>query len=779
MISARSHLRSTIARYAWLASLVLWAETIAAAFWPAATLVGAFLVLALLGIPPLLPGTVHLLLLIAVAGSFLYLMRRGVRSIAAPSRKAAERRVERDSGLLHRPFDTLEDHPAGNAGPTTIALWLIHQERRRAEIKRLRLAPPRPDLPLRDPRAIRLLVLASLLLCLVVAGPRSGALILDSLTPTFGTAPAVPPVEAWIKPPAYTGMAPILLKDGVKAAIQVPTGSTLEAHVSTGSRVPHLVEDDLKVDFKPIEGGGFSLDQTLTASGTVRIRRGLSTLARWHIAIIPDHPPTVAFGQRPLPMESGALKIDYKAADDYGVTSVSFKARLAPGHPGIVAPPIDITLASDQNAKDLRGISFQDLTAHPWAGMAVIAKLTATDAAGQKGESEEIPLILPERIFLNPTARTLVEIRKHLILNQMPHFQIAMQIANIAVHPELFGEDLSVFLALKAATVETRLIARDGDEALANVEDLLWNAALKIEDGDRPEAEKALRSAEDALEKALKNPNTPASEIARLTKILKDAMNREIDAMAENLRKQEAQNGQKQEQPVDPNTQVLERSDLDQQLDKMSQMAQQGSRDAAQDMLDYIKNLLENMRAGRGGNSKANEQAKKSLEDLKELSKKQRDMENGSNPNAAQDQEALRQSLGDTARQIGESMGNIPQSMGAADKAMRNAAKALQRGSKGGAQGEQEEAAQQLDKAADSLSDQISQQGETELKGNGNGDRDPFGRARFDKGQSVKVPTDREMQRSREILDELRKRASEHDRPRLELDYLKRLLQQY
>ena len=65
------------------------------------------------------------------------------------------------------------------------------------------------------------------------------------------------------------------------------------------------------------------------------------------------------------------------------------------------------------------------------------------------------------------------------------------------------------------------------------------------------------------------------------------------------------------------------------------------------------------------------------------------------------------------------------------------------------------------------------------MKGDGKGDRDPLGRARFDAGKSVKVPTDREMQRSREILDELRKRAGEHGRPRPELDYLQRLLQQY
>jgi hypothetical protein len=126
-------------------------------------------------------------------------------------------------------------------------------------------------------------------------------------------------------------------------------------------------------------------------------------------------------------------------------------------------------------------------------------------------------------------------------------------------------------------------------------------------------------------------------------------------------------------------------------------------------------------------------------------------------------------------------MGNIPQAMSEADKAMRSATKALQRGTKGGAQGDQEDAAGKLDEAAQDLSDQLSQQqgNETIMKGEGEGNKDPLGRSRFDTGRSVHVPTDREMQRSRAILDELRKRAGEHERPRQELDYLKRLLQQY
>jgi uncharacterized protein (TIGR02302 family) len=778
MTSGPSRLDSRIAWFAGLARVVLWLESAAAAFWPAVTLVGLFVILAVFAIPTALPAWLHLIFLVAYLAALGVAVRHGLRQLVLPSHGTAERKVERDSALSHRPFETLTDHPAGVENDETAAmLWRLHQERKRAEIGRLRVALPQPNLPERDPWALRLLVAITLILGIAIAGPRTGRLIMAALTPEFGSSAAVIPVEAWVKPPAYTGLAPILLKNDSEARVPVPTGSTLEIHVTGGSSTPRLALGDARENFKHIEGGGFAITKVLTTPGDLSVHRGwFTTLSRWHIDIIPDQLPVIEFTAPPSVMQSSAIKFDYHATDDYGVASIALKARRVPGQPDVVADPIDITLASGQTEKELRGSSYQDLTAHPWAGMQVLVKLVATDVAGQTGESQEAVFRLPERRFINGTAMEIVKIRKHVIFDDEPRFRLALELFNLAQNPQVFGDDLSVFLALKAAATELRRASPHDDDATADIEDLLWNAALKVEDGNRPQAEKDLRTAEEALEKALKDPNTPPSEIARLTQNLKDAMNRDLQAMAENLRKQ-MDAGQKQDD-ADPNTPTIDQHELNDQVDKMNQMAQAGSRDAAQDMLDYIKQLLENMKAGAG---KASEQGKKSLQDLKEMAKKQRDLENGSDPKAAEQQEALRKALGESARQIGEAMGNIPQALSEADKAMRNATKALQRGTKGGAQGDQENAAGKLDEAAEDLSEQLSQQqgNETIMKGEGEGNRDPLGRARFDTGRSVHVPTDREMQRSREILDELRKRASEHERPRQELDYLKRLLQQY
>jgi len=61
--------------------------------------------------------------------------------------------------------------------------------------------------------------------------------------------------------------------------------------------------------------------------------------------------------------------------------------------------------------------------------------------------------------------------------------------------------------------------------------------------------------------------------------------------------------------------------------------------------------------------------------------------------------------------------------------------------------------------------------------------RDPLGRPMtnggdYDQGD-VKIPDWSTMQKARAILDELRRRAGERDRPEIELDYIDRLLQRF
>ena len=62
-------------------------------------------------------------------------------------------------------------------------------------------------------------------------------------------------------------------------------------------------------------------------------------------------------------------------------------------------------------------------------------------------------------------------------------------------------------------------------------------------------------------------------------------------------------------------------------------------------------------------------------------------------------------------------------------------------------------------------------------------ERDPFGRPTSSNGtvdqSGVRIPDENTLQKSRQILDELRRRAGERSRPLIELDYIERLLKRF
>jgi hypothetical protein len=93
-------------------------------------------------------------------------------------------------------------------------------------------------------------------------------------------------------------------------------------------------------------------------------------------------------------------------------------------------------------------------------------------------------------------------------------------------------------------------------------------------------------------------------------------------------------------------------------------------------------------------------------------------------------------------------------------------------------------ALERLRKGAQSMAEQMMQNGDAQAgQGPGNNGRDPLGRPdrsnRPDLGLSVKVPDEIDIQRAREVLDELRRRLGDPARPGFELDYLERLIKPF
>ena len=360
-----------------LARLVLWFERLLPALLPAGRVAGVFLCVALLDVLPLLPWWAHAGLLAVTAAAILVLLWRGLTGLTPPDATAADRRLERDSGLTHRPLAALTDRPATDDA-TSLALWRAHVARGLARVRRLHLRWPRPGLAALDLRALRHAVLLGLVVTLVIAGRDAPGRLMAALEPGLPR-PAQPretQIQAWVTPPAYTGVAPVFLKPD-HPAVAVPLSARLTVNVTGGMPgvgAPDLVIDGTRTPFTALDQSSFQVEHTLGSNTRIVVTRGGQDLAAWDIAVIPDQPPLAWWTEPPGRSDSGPrIRLPWSASDDYGVAKLRAELRLSarPEAPPIV---IDIPLPGG-SPKSAHGLLPRDLIAHPWAGLNVSARL--------------------------------------------------------------------------------------------------------------------------------------------------------------------------------------------------------------------------------------------------------------------------------------------------------------------------------------------------------------------------------------------------------------------
>lgn len=820
---------------------LLW-ERLWPAVWPAVLVAGLFLVVALLDLLPYLPGWLHLLVLLGFAAAFALALWRNLSGFRFPDLGAAARRLERDGGVLHRPLSALVDRPAGRGDPAAESLWEAHRRRLMAELKRLRLLPPRAGLARRDPLALR----AGLLLLLVVAVAAAGhdwrGRLADAAVPQMGGwGRGTPPIlDLWITPPAYTGAAPVVLSVGMPAeeaaagqtssepggeaeqrALTVPEGSRVVGQLQGGRGDAVLMIGDIALPFDETEPDSRRVEGAILTGDRLAVQQNERVVAEWAMNVTPDEAPQVALTAPPAATERAALRLEFEATDDYGVTSVVAVIRRADG---MAAPDgeqqieLPLTHGSVPQPK-AKGTSYHDLAPHPWAGLPVEMHLVARDGLDQTGRSETVSTVLPEREFRHPVARAIIAERKKLILDPNDRRSVGRNLAAIGAVPEAFDNDVVVSLALRSA--QRRLLLNPGPEATAEVVELLWDTALRVEDGGLAIAERELRAAQEKLQEALAGDATDA-EIERLMDELQRALDKFLAALAEQMR-QQAEAGAMQ--PLDPNATVLSRDDLQELIDRAREMAKTGAREAARDLLAQLQEMLENLQAAMpmmGDPSGQQAEALSMMRDLDELARRQQELldrsfqqsqqgrsqqgqpqpgqggqqqgsgqqglgQQGEQGDAAA-QEALRRGLGDIMRRFGEMTGDIPLPLGRAERAMKEAVEALGQGMPGEAIGPQTEALEALQQAGQAMAESLMQQlgpqpgmgpGQQQLGRN----RDPLGRTESGNGVidtgDVGIPEKSDLQRSREILDELRRRAGQRQRPEVEQEYIERLLRRF
>lgn len=826
--------------------LLVW-ERLWTGLWTAVVLSGLFVACALFGVFTDLPLVIHWALL----GIFTLLIATalwtGLRGFRWPDRQAALQHLETASGLAHQPLSAYEDVPAPGSGDA--ALWRAHQRWLSTRLKKLKLGFVTPGLTALDPYALRAIVV--LLLVIGLAGTGTGHMtrIMEAIFPGSGSARAIS-IEAWITPPAYTGLAPIYLDQdetntanpdvkpvGSTGIIKVPLGSilSLRAH---GLRNPPALETGNDDRGRPqaltdLGDSNFSLDTKIAASAEFALTQGGRLLRGWTVETIADQSPTITFTQPLAQTASGSLHFAYKVADDYGVTQAEARIELAniphntiapapsratPQTPGTTAPPeflrharatahvippvINLPLKT-LRPKSGEGETYIDLTPHPWAGLPVTVTLVAKDDAGHEGLSTPVALTLPARSFTKPLAAATIEQRRALAFEPTSTTRVARILDDLTIDGDRYIADPSVYLGLRAAFWRLRIATRDSD--LTGIFDLLWSVALRIEDGDLSIAESDLRRARDALTKALSS-GASEDEITQLLNEMRDAFQRYMDALAA---KGESPDQAIMEKFAPQDGQTINRDQLEKMLGQIGDLARSGSREEARKMLERMQSIMENMQTP--SQNRAMSESEKAMADavdrMGDMINQQRELMDktfrqkptggeGDQNLAGNDkhndkalqalkhaQEELRGQFEALLKDLKKSDINIPNALGKAGQDMKNAEQRLDAGRADRATAAQGQAIKGMREGAQGLVDKLAQS-MMGRRGQGQAQRgpgaDPLGRSSNQTTQSGdNVPSQIDRQTARDIIEELRRRASELGRPKVELDYLERLLDQY
>jgi uncharacterized protein (TIGR02302 family) len=864
-------------RYIATARLVVLWERFWPALWPGMGILGAGMILALVGFFSLLPGVVHALLLIAFFTVLLYALYRSFVAFRMPRWEDGARRVERDSELPNRPITEGSDQvQAGRGDPFAERLWRAHVVRLLASARNLRLRRPTPGLAQRDPHGIRFAVLLGLIAGLIYAGPESGQRLVSGLVPVFGDTIDNSAFVAWVSPPPYTNLPPRALTDTTiqtdnTGSIPTPVNSTLVMRLrGTASRPT--------IDARPMPKGGepkftrgdsgYEAKLNIPTTSHVTIRLGSHSYGDWHFTIIPDKRPTIAFAETPSRQQNGSLKLSYKAGDDYGVVKAAALIRPLDDNGNEIksAQTLRVELPVP-GGRQINETVYRDLSAHPYAGSKVHIWLMATDAAGQWGTSPALTITLPARVFTEPLAKALIEQRKGLAMQGEKYRDHARTVIDaLSIGPdEFYKDDYGNYLAMRSLNYQ--LGNAKADPSAERAQAFMWDMALAIEEGDLANAAEELRKLQDQLMDALER-GAPDEEIKALMDKLRQALARYMQQLAKNMKP-----GQMGQMP--PGARMMSQRDLQDLLKAIEDLARTGNRDQARQMLAALMQMLENMRmvAGRGGQGQqgqgqqnqgtpqqnamnnalnslgqimggqrqlldrtfraqqgqqgqgqqgqGQQQGQQGQGQFGQFGQGQQGQQQGQpgqgqfgqqfgqggqfgqqgqpypgGPNGqqaqpglapgqlAQEQQSLQDQLDKAIQGLGQNGVPVPQGLNDAQRQMGQS-----QGDLSGSQFENSEQAQQqvlenLRNSAQQLAQTMMAQAGQQPGAQQQGQRtDPLGRPLDQNGSmaggNVQLPDKSELERAREILEELRRRAGEANRAPEELDYIERLLKQF
>ncbi|PIT68962.1 TIGR02302 family protein [Bartonella tribocorum] len=788
--------------------ILMWGILLFERIW--ARLLPFFLVLSLfcsfswLGLFGVLGYWFHWLLLgvlVVCAGASLFFLIR----FRFPTMREVDHRLEHVNDLKHQPLNIQTDHVCSeNEEDFSAIVWREHQRRMAKQLVHLKTGFISLNSAAYDPSALRALCVLLFVCAFSFSFGSRGGRLADA----FDFRPVVDEkfmrIDAWVTPPAYTGMAPIYLTKDEKTQLEVPKGSDVVVRVVNGAGVTvkaKTLEDGQKVSFSeknektafndPIVHFETHLEHSMDLFVSSRRKK-----QQWHLQMIKDAFPTIDWLEKPGRILTGSLELRYELDDDYGVRNafVEIEPLFQNKNASSLykAPEIKLLLPRGGKGK-MRTV--HDVSAHPWAGSQVKITLVAEDGAGQKGRSKTFVMILPQRIFSNPVARSVSELRRLLALDVSARERVLDMLSALLVRPEKGLQNTAHFLVLQSAW--TRLSLAQTEEDLRDVVDYLWQIALGIEGNKLESVQKNLKQAQAALRDALRY-GAPAAEIERLMADLRQAMDAYIQALAEKA--PDSQVSKNSKSSKSPN---LSEDTLQEKLNRIEEMAKMGSSLAAEQLLAEVEQTLDHLHVQKSnqneGEKSQSAQMKEKMDQLGDLMRRQQEILNethqlemgqkrGENVPEKQKeslkkrQAELQSELSTLEKELSKQGFETGDALKRAEEKMNSAEDALDHGNHQASIQNQSDALESLRQGAQNV---LKKMRET-LKETGNdqnadsGPKDPLGRplsSKTDEGQEGEaLPQESDQMRTRQILDEIRKRLGKEHIPEVEKNYLERLL---
>ncbi len=815
------------------ASMVV--ERLLRAFWPAfAVLVSTWSVVALGALEH--GSRLHAIAGLAVAGlTFLVFAVFGLRRFRWPDRGSAIARL--DATLTGRPLAALQDRPAGlSDDPAVLGVWQAHIARMARRATDARPVPADMRLSRFDPWAVRLAALVLFGAALIFArGDVVGSVTGSLDAGGAGVADLGPSYEGWAEPPAYTGKPTIYLPEIAETAeLAVPEGTVVTIRVYGSTEDFSLSETVSGRAVTGLENAADGIALTrfpVAASGEVELQREGDRLAHWTFDVADDLPPAIELAGTIERSAAGEIQLPFAARDDYGVIAARAKIDLdlasVPRRHGHVVDPedrpaivVDLPMPVSGGSSEIAETMIEDFSKHVWVGLPVLITLIAEDALEQVGQQTAITATLPGRRFYDPLAASIAEQRRDILWSVENGRRVADVLRAVTWRPDEVFDSPSAYLIvrrairqLEAAVAADRIVAERDEIAEA-----LWKAALLLEEGSLGDAAQRLAKAKERLSEALRNGATD-EEIAQLMDELREATRDYMEQMA----REALERGENQSAEAPPPGQTMTQDQIQQLMDRIQELSDQGRKAEAQALLDMLQQMLENMEMqfaqgggqGQGGQGDQSmqgmadalrEQQGLADESFQQLQREFREGQQQGGQQQGQDgeggqgngtrgladrQEALRRLVEGLESQLPGSAGEATRQ--ALDEARRNmeaAENGLREGNTSGALDRQADAIDSLRDGMRALSEDMAQaeggQAAPDSENSqamGEQGEDPFGRPTGARGSlgtnRSMLPEGEAAARARSILDEIRRRSGDLTRPEVELDYLRRLLDRF